>query len=334
MSFASGFSGFAAGLGGAVQETRARKDRNAAMAQNNQMLEMMAAQGGMGLGGAALGGAGLGAASTGGATPAAPAKPQGRITQMLSKVRETGEELGGALGLRETDGEPTTGLGRALARVRDTGHAWGEALGLREPDAPPIQFDPNMVNSFLPQGGAAPEPRLSYGRAAPGYSDEDDAFARSLSTSESGGNWNALNSAPGAGGVGHGGRQQFGTARLIDAANAGIIPRMTPQQFAKAKPDVQRRVERWHRADMDSQIAKRGLDQYEGQIVGGVPITREAIYAMAHLGGMGGAARFLKSDGRSNPQDGNGTSLLDYARRHGGHPTFVAGRGIPARPRS
>jgi hypothetical protein len=144
-------------------------------------------------------------------------------------------------------------------------------------------------------------------------------FPASLIQSESGGNWGALNDVEGAGGiVGHGGRLQFGGARLQDAARAGIIPEMSPQQFAQQPPEVQQRVENWHFGDIDAETDRMGLSRYIGQEVAGIPITRDAIRSMAHLGGIGGAKSFLESGGRHNPADANGTSLADYARMHGG----------------
>jgi hypothetical protein len=145
------------------------------------------------------------------------------------------------------------------------------------------------------------------------------SFIDGLIGTESGGNWAAQNSAMGAGGMaGHFGRLQFGQARLQDAIRAGIIPPgTTPQQFM-ADPAMQQRVEQWHFADIDAQAKKRGLLNYVGQEVGGVPITNDAIRAMAHLGGIGGAEKYLTSGGQYNPADDNGTSLRDYARIHGG----------------
>lgn len=135
----------------------------------------------------------------------------------------------------------------------------------------------------------------------------------SLARTESGGNWGALNP------YGYGGRLQFGTARLADAARAGVVPAgITGADFARMTPEQQMAVEQWHFADIDRQAQAQGLDRYIGQSVGGVPITQDAIRAMAHLGGIGGAARFLESGGAYNPADANGTSLLDYARTHGG----------------
>ena len=69
-----------------------------------------------------------------------------------------------------------------------------------------------------------------------------------------------------------------------------------------------------HTANMDAAIAAQGLDKYEGTSVGGVPITRDGLHAMIHLGGVQGTLATLQSGGRTNPADANGTSLLDYAR--------------------
>lgn len=138
-------------------------------------------------------------------------------------------------------------------------------------------------------------------------------FPASLIASESGGNWNALNSE------GYGGRLQFGQARLADAARAGVIPMgLTGADFARMSPEEQMAVEQWHFADIDRQAQEMGLYDYLGQTIGGVKITPDAIRGMAHLGGIGGAAKFIKSGGAYNPSDSNGTSLRDYGIAHGG----------------
>lgn len=151
----------------------------------------------------------------------------------------------------------------------------------------------------------------------------------SLIGTESGGNWQARNNSVGAGGArGHFGRVQFGQARLQDAMNAGAIPAGTTPDAFMQSPDLQRAAENWHFADINRQIGSRGLDQYVGQSVGGVPITRDGIIAMAHLGGIGGAERYLQTGGRYNPADDNGTTLSAYAQRHG-NASGVEGQQIP-----
>lgn len=151
-------------------------------------------------------------------------------------------------------------------------------------------------------------------------------FLSGLVNSESGGNWAAQNDAVGSGGqAGHYGRLQFGHARLQDAMNAGVIPQgTTPEQFM-ASPELQQAAESWHFADIDQQAANMGLTSYYGQTIGGVPINENSIRAMAHLGGIGGAQKFVASGGQYNPADSNGTRLSDYGTRFGG-----SGTGAPA----
>lgn len=156
-----------------------------------------------------------------------------------------------------------------------------------------------------------------------GLTGEGGNFPVTLLTTESGGRLDAYNSEVGSGGhVGHGGRLQFGQDRLTEAARAGVVPQMTPLEFSKQPLGVQATVENWHFADIDRQAAERGLMRYVGQNVGGVDITQNAIRAMAHLGGIGGAQSYLESGGMVNPADANGTTLRDYARIHGGSMTL------------
>jgi hypothetical protein len=70
----------------------------------------------------------------------------------------------------------------------------------------------------------------------------------------------------------------------------------------------------FHRASMEQQIARRGLDGYLNHDVAGTTITWSGLLYMIHLGGAGGAQRVLQTHGLANPRDANGTSLLDYAR--------------------
>lgn len=160
-------------------------------------------------------------------------------------------------------------------------------------------------------------------------------IVNSLARTESGGNWSARNNERGAGGQnGHFGRLQFGHARLTDAMNAGVLPRgTTPDQFM-ASPQLQEAVEKWHFADIDRQAARMGLNQYIGQEIGGVMVTPDAIRSMAHLGGIGGAAKFLQSGGAYNPSDSFGTSLAHYGRIHGGAGDQSGPQATPQQPQA
>lgn len=146
------------------------------------------------------------------------------------------------------------------------------------------------------------------------------AAAVGLTGNESGGNYGASNNAMGAGGQrGHFGALQFGHARLNDAKAAGVIPQsMTAEQFRTAGKEVQDKVADWHFNKIDSDAEAMGLNRAIGTTIAGVPITRDSIRAMAHLGGIGGVQRFIQSNGTYNPADENGTRLSDYGQRFGG----------------
>lgn len=155
----------------------------------------------------------------------------------------------------------------------------------------------------------------------------------SLIHNESGGNWKAKNDAKGAGGhVGHFGRLQFGQARMQDYMNQ-TGEKFTPEQFMD-DPALQQRVEQWHFADIDRHIDSSGLTGYLGKTVGGTVMTREAMHAVAHLGGNNGLRKFLESGGRYNPADDNGTRLSDYAARHGGQSQAPRTQGLASGPSS
>lgn len=193
--------------------------------------------------------------------------------------------------------------GSALGQLFANQFAPVDAGGIPDVNVPQVPVGPHSSDPRQDVSGA-----FAGSAAASGQN-----FPMSLVQSESGGNWKALNSD------GYGGRLQFGKDRLADAARAGVIPAgMTGAQFSQLPPEAQQAVEQWHFADIDRQAERMGLNSYIGQTVAGIPITQDGIRAMAHLGGIGGAAKFLQSGGQYNPSDSNGTSLADYAAKHGG----------------
>jgi hypothetical protein len=187
------------------------------------------------------------------------------------------------------------------------------------------QFDSVLGGqSAAPSGpmsvlGMKPEAKGTSFLPQEGNDGQGGAFPTSLVGTESGGNWAALNDEVGAGGVrGHGGRLQFGQGRLSDAARAGVVGEMSPQQFAQAAPEVQQAVEKWHFSDIDKAIQASGAGGMIGQTISGVPVTLDGLRAVAHLGGSAGMEKFVKSGGQYNPSDSFGTSLLDYLGTHAG----------------
>lgn len=127
-----------------------------------------------------------------------------------------------------------------------------------------------------------------------------------LIQSESGGNFKARNKQ------GYVGRAQFGEARLAEAKRAGVIPAEATAEDFRLNPDMQKAAESWHFNDINNFIDSTGLAAMEGKSINGVPITREGMVNVAHLGGKGGLQKFITSGGRYNPADANGTRLSDY----------------------
>lgn len=130
-------------------------------------------------------------------------------------------------------------------------------------------------------------------------------FRDRLAQSESGGDYGVTNS------LGYTGKYQFGDARLTDFRNA--TGRSFSMDEFRADPALQEAAYDWHIADIDRQ-----LGQYVGTNINGTPLTADALRAVAHLGGVGGARRYVESGGSYNPSDAYGTSLSDYAGKFGG----------------
>jgi hypothetical protein len=66
---------------------------------------------------------------------------------------------------------------------------------------------------------------------------------------------------------------------------------------------------------------KDEIEEYEGDIVGGVRVTESGILAAAHLGGVGSVKRFLKTNGIRKCRDQNGASVKSYMKDFGGFET-------------
>ena len=108
------------------------------------------------------------------------------------------------------------------------------------------------------------------------------------------------------------GSLQFGEARLRDYQRSTGTS-FTQDEF-KADPALQDKVAAWHVAEIDNAIAGLG-DAAKGY-------DKDGLRAVAHLGGVSGMKRYVRSKGDYNPADELGTSLSDYyAKFSGGGPT-------------
>ena len=151
-------------------------------------------------------------------------------------------------------------------------------IGYRDVDP-----DAKFYNSFNEEAGSSPE-----------------RFILRLAGSESSGNPDAeITIEDGRRFVG---LLQFGKARLTDyKKDTGT--KFTQDEFKKDLK-LQGDVSIWHINDIDKTI--------DSVIDNSAFKNRDGLRAVAHLGGKTGMKKFVQSNGKYNPKDELGTSLLDY----------------------
>ena len=125
------------------------------------------------------------------------------------------------------------------------------------------------------------------------------------------------------------GMYQYGDARLKDyivGTTKFTLKDLNTEPYIlqdfKTKFDdnekLQQKVMDWSINDNNSYIDSRNLDEYIGQELNGVKITREGLQAGAHLGGKAGLRDFLESgmeiQGENDGFDGN-TYVSDYIQK-------------------
>ena len=162
-----------------------------------------------------------------------------------------------------------------------------------EPGLTPTNYTSTVLDSIKKQVSPAMQ------SSPPPYKQKSD-FMSKLIQSESSGDTEAEITI--ADGRKFTGALQFGAARLADYKQSSGR-RFTQDEF-KADTVLQDEVAQWHIADIDLAIDALG-DTAKG-------FDRDGLRSVAHLGGLGGMAQYVKSGGEYNPSDELGTSLSDY----------------------
>jgi hypothetical protein len=140
-------------------------------------------------------------------------------------------------------------------------------------------------------------------------------FLDAMGMSESGNRFDADNKE------GYVGRVQMGQDRLTDYVRATGSGPISLEDY-KNNPDLQKKVEAWHFPDLAAEADKYA--HLYGTEINGIPFTREAAMAIAHLGGKGGKNvwgglyDYVRTNGQINPADSNGTRLSDYQAKFAG----------------
>ncbi len=134
-------------------------------------------------------------------------------------------------------------------------------------------------------------------------------FDKAMAESENSGNpdWNSCTTANN--GTKYCGKYQMSQEEYQKWGNGNYPPSASDQDYAFHN----------YMNSIDQQLQKSGAYQYVGQSIGGVMVTKSGLMAMAHLGGVGGTMKFLKSNGSYNPGDGpNAKSQACKAARDSG----------------
>lgn len=143
---------------------------------------------------------------------------------------------------------------------------------------------------------------------------DTDEFLNRLGMSENSGKWGGTND------LGYTGKFQVGEGRLADYNRAnGTSLKLSDLNDTPEGRKAQMAVARWHIGDIDKTIAKYGfLDK---------GYSLDGLRAVAHLGGIGGMIKFVRTGGEYNPDDGytrkdgtkvKGTKLSDYYAKFSG----------------
>ena len=117
---------------------------------------------------------------------------------------------------------------------------------------------------------------------------------------------------------GYMGRYQFGKSTLKGLRRSGYLKISNKEMRTKNflnNPELQDRAMLALTNHNTQVLDNYGLMQYIGKEVGGVKITLQGMLAASHLLGPYAVKRFIKTDGRVNKHDGNGTTAKDYMQK-------------------
>lgn len=133
------------------------------------------------------------------------------------------------------------------------------------------------------------------------------AFRQALAFRESRGSYKVVNP------YGYMGKYQFGKSTLLtvgisDTSEFLRRPRMQEKAFVALLSR-----NKWY--------LRNEINTYVGTTINGIEVTESGILAAAHLGGVGGTKRYLKSKGSRRFKDGFGTSMKSYFKKFGRYDT-------------
>lgn len=131
------------------------------------------------------------------------------------------------------------------------------------------------------------------------------SFREALAFKESQGKYGIVNS------LGYLGKYQFGMTTL---RHFGVNDADTFLRSPKLQERVFVKNLRYNHNMLEDYIEK-----YVGKEVGGVKVTESGMLAAAHLSGVGGVKKYLRTNGSGRSRDAYGSSVRSYMKKFGGY---------------
>jgi hypothetical protein len=136
---------------------------------------------------------------------------------------------------------------------------------------------------------------------------EFNRFIRDLGRRESGNNWLCINL------IGCFGEWQFKESTIHYLGYKHVTLKKFIKDPEVFPPELQRKVlESLIKVNM---VLLKDYEQYIGQTIRGVTVTKSGMIAAAHLGGAGSVKIFLTSGGKLDKKDTLGTAVSNYMKK-------------------
>jgi len=149
-----------------------------------------------------------------------------------------------------------------------------------------------------------------------------DKFIEDVAFRESSGRWDVSNDG------GFMGLYQIGRESLKDASQRskdpelkGLHKKITKEEFDK-NPNifpVELQTKVFKQLLKNNNHYLRRYRKYIGKTIGGIKVTESGLLGAAHLVGNGGVKKFLRSGGKTDEVDGNGTKCSEYLKKFSGY---------------
>ena len=215
---------------------------------------------------------------------------------------------------------------RKITEIKENNSENVEALAAAKNKKRMTKSDANVEKSAIVQSQQQTRTTdVIENKSSTGYKTLDD-FYRDLGQRESSGNYEVVNR------LGYVGKYQMGEAALVDCgyyvetaqkgnySNNDWSGKFTGKDGIYSLEDfkknhaVQEKAQLQYKKLQWKYLQNVGADKYIGQVINGYKITASGLLAGAHLAGAGGVIKYLKSAGKNNTKDSNGTSVESYMK--------------------